>query len=62
MTTARAYVTNIAAPAFWQLGILWKIVASGVQTGGRFAALEQFVTPGGGQPAHTHHTTKAYMS
>jgi quercetin dioxygenase-like cupin family protein len=55
MNTARAYVMNSAdAPAFWQLGDLWRLMASGVQTGGSFAALDQSVVPGGGPPTHMH--------
>jgi quercetin dioxygenase-like cupin family protein len=55
MNTARAYVMNSAdAPAFWQLGDLWRLMASGVQTGGSFAALDQLVVTGGGPPTHMH--------
>lgn len=56
MTTARAYiVTADKAPAFWQIRNLWHVMATGVQTGGSFCAIDQMVnTDGGGPPTHTH--------
>lgn len=56
MTTARAYVVASAdAPAFWQIRNLWRVVATGIQTGGSFCAVDQLVNrDGGGPPAHTH--------
>ena len=54
--TARAYVMRPDdAPAFWQIRNLWHVVATGVQTGGSFCAIDQIVnTNGGGPPTHYH--------
>ncbi|MBC7799090.1 MAG: cupin domain-containing protein, partial [Gemmatimonadaceae bacterium] len=56
MTTARAYVMHPDdAPGFWQLGNLWRVMATGVQTGNSFCLLDQLVMPDGGGPCtHTH--------
>ena len=56
MTTARPYiVTPDTAPNFWQIRNLWRVMATGIQTGGSFCALDQLVTTdGGGPPTHTH--------
>ena len=54
--TERAYVLRPGeAPAFWQIGNLWRAMATGVQTGNRFCLLDQVCTSdGGGPPTHTH--------
>lgn len=56
MTTARPYVVSSNdAPTFWLLGNLWRVVATGIQTGGSFCAVDQIMShSGGGPPAHTH--------
>jgi len=56
MTTARAYVMRPDdAPAYWQIRNLWHVMATGVQTGGSFCAIDQMVnTNGGGPPTHYH--------
>lgn len=56
MMTARPYiVTPDTAPSFWQIRNLWRVMATGIQTGGSFCALDQLVsTDGGGPSAHTH--------
>ncbi|HEY0780285.1 MAG TPA: cupin domain-containing protein [Gemmatirosa sp.] len=56
VSTARAYVaTPDDAPGFWQLGNLWRVMASGIQTDNTFCLLDQLVTPNGGGPCtHTH--------
>ena len=56
MNTARAYVaTPDTAPAFWQIGNLWRVMATGVQTDNSFCLLDQLVMPDGGGPCtHTH--------
>ena len=55
-TTAPAYVVRPDdAPAYWQIRNLWHVVATGVQTGGSFCAIDQLVnTDGGGPPTHYH--------
>ena len=56
-TTARAYVaTPYDSPAFWQLGNLWRVMATGVLTGNSFCLLDQLVTPKGGGPCTHAHT------
>ncbi len=59
MTTARAYVVALDdAPAFWQIGNLWRVMATGVQTGNSFCLLDQIVTDGGGGGPCTHTHTQ----
>ena len=55
-TRPRGYVqTPEDAPGFWQLGNLWRIMASGYQTGNALCLIDQLVTPKGGGPgAHMH--------
>lgn len=53
--TARAYVTNVdTAPAYWMIGICWRMLATGVQTGGTFVLADQLVPPGAGPRTHVH--------
>lgn len=44
------------SPAYWQIGNLWQVMATGVQTDNAFTLLDQIVhTGGGGGPmTHTH--------
>lgn len=58
-TTSRAYaVTSDDAPAFWQIGNLWRVMATGVQTDNTFCLLDQIVTAGGGGGPCTHTHTQ----
>ena len=52
----RGYVmTPDEAPRFWQLGNLWRVVASGHLTGGSLSLIDQLVThEGGGPSTHMH--------
>ena len=51
----RGYVmTPAEAPRFWQLGNLWRIVASGHLTGGSVSLSDQLVGDGGGPSTHMH--------
>ena len=52
----RGYVmTPEEAPRFWQLGNLWRVVASGHLTGGSLCLIDQLVTDDGGGPStHLH--------
>ena len=53
--TARAYTTDVdAAPAYWMIGICWRLLATGVQTGGSFCLADQLVPPGTGPRMHVH--------
>ena len=54
---AKAFVTHSdESPAYWQIGNLWQVMATGVQTDNSFTLLDQIVhTGGGGGPiTHTH--------
>lgn len=42
-------------PAFSAVGDVYRILASGEQTGGAYALTEARVLPGGGPPPHIHH-------
>jgi quercetin dioxygenase-like cupin family protein len=42
-------------PAFSAVGDVYRILASGEQTGGAYALSEARVLPGGGPPPHIHH-------
>lgn len=49
------YVTNIdEAPAYWQVGILWLMLATGAQTGGEYSLMWQLCPKdsGPGPPYH----------
>lgn len=59
MSTARnkvvPYIMNRdVAPAYWEVDILWLLLADGAQTGGAFSLLEQLCPKGSGPPPHTH--------
>ena len=56
MNTSRAMITHARdAPAYWQIGNLWRVMATGVQTGNSFCLLDQILTGGrGGPQTHTH--------
>lgn len=52
---ATAYVANQAdAPAYWQVGILWVMLATGDQTGGRYSLMWQRCPEGSGPSPHYH--------
>ena len=56
-TTARGFVVQSDdAPGFWQLGNLWRVMATGVQTGNSFCLINQLVMAGGGGPCTHAHT------
>lgn len=53
--TARAYLTDESkAPGYWMIGVLWRILATGVQTGGSFCLLNQVCSTGSGPTCHEH--------
>ena len=45
---------NDEAPAYWFLDILWIVLASGEETGGRFTIMEQLMPQGSGPGPHVH--------
>jgi len=51
----KAYERNRnKAPAYWQLDILWLILASGEDTGGAFSVMEELCPKDSGPPPHIH--------
>ncbi len=42
------------APAYWEVDILWLLLADGRQTGGAFSQFEQLCPKDSGPPPHTH--------
>lgn len=42
------------APRFWQMGIMWSVLASGDQTGGAYTVMEQLMPHKAGPPPHRH--------
>ncbi len=54
-TPYMAYVANQAdAPAYWQVGILWVMLATGDQTGGNYSVMWQLCPEGSGPSPHFH--------
>ena len=46
--------TRDDAPAYWSQDILWLILASGNDTGGRWSMMEELCPKGSGAPPHRH--------
>jgi mannose-6-phosphate isomerase-like protein (cupin superfamily) len=42
------------APAYWQMGILWIMLATAEDTGGEFTLMEQLMAAGPQAPPHLH--------
>ncbi|KAF4620118.1 hypothetical protein G7Y89_g14702 [Cudoniella acicularis] len=56
---AKPFVTNHDdSPAYWQIGNLWQVMATGVQTDNTFCLLDQVVVTGGGGGPVTHSHTQ----
>lgn len=54
-TPQAAYAMNlIDAPAYWQVGILWVMLATGDQTGGHYSLMWQLCPKGSGPSPHYH--------
>ena len=53
---AKAFVeTEDRAPGFWQIGILWRVLATGLKTGGSLCFLDEVVAnEPGGPVTHSH--------
>ena len=45
---------NADAPAYWQVDILWLILATGETTSGRYSLMEELCPKDSGPPPHTH--------
>ena len=53
--TSRAYATQTeTAPGFWMIGILWRMLATGIQTGTAMCLLDQSCPAGSGPTRHAH--------
>ena len=53
--TSRAYVTHAdTAPGFWMIGVLWRVLATSIQTGNSMCLLDQICSTGSGPTRHTH--------
>ncbi len=48
------------APAFWEVDILWLILADATQTGGALTMMEQICPRNSGPPPHTHAQQESY--
>ena len=60
-TEATAFELNRnQAPAYWEVDILWLLLAAGEQTGGAFSQLEQLCPNNSGPPPHTHTQTENF--
>ena len=47
--TSRSYVTHAdTAPGYWMIGVLWRVLATGVQTGNAMCLLDQLCSKGSG--------------
>lgn len=46
------------APAYWQMGILWIMLATAADTGGQFTLIEQLMAEGPQAPPHLHETQR----
>ncbi len=51
---------NTQAPAYWQVDILWLILASSAQTGGSYTLLEEFCPQDSGATPHYHDQDEAF--
>lgn len=52
--TAAFALNRDAAPAYWQVDILWLVLADGSQTGNSFSLIEELCPRDSGPPPHTH--------
>ena len=53
--TARAFANHADdAPGYWMIGVLWRVLATGVQTGGAMCLLDQACSKGSGPARHVH--------
>ena len=53
--TSRPYVTHAdTAPGYWMIGVLWRVLATSVQTGNAMCLLDQLCSKGSGPTRHSH--------
>lgn len=53
-------LNNTQAPAYWQVDILWILLASSEQTGGSYTLLEQLCPQDSGPSPHYHDQDEAF--
>lgn len=53
-------LNNAQAPAYWQVDILWILLASSEQTGGSYTLLEQICPKDSGPSPHYHDQDEAF--
>jgi quercetin dioxygenase-like cupin family protein len=53
-------LNHAASPAYWQVDILWTILASGDQTGGSYSLMEELCPKDSGPPPHFHDQDEAF--
>ena len=52
---SRAHATHgDTAPNYWMIGVLWRMLVTGVQTGGSLCLLDQVCSSGSGPTRHAH--------
>jgi hypothetical protein len=60
-TPKHAYMEhNTNAPAYWQVGILWAMLATSDQTNGQFSLMEEWCPKDSGPPPHYHDQDEAF--
>jgi quercetin dioxygenase-like cupin family protein len=60
-TAAHPYVVqNTTAPAYWYLGLLWAMLATGEQTAGSYSLMEEWCPKNSGPPPHYHEQDEAF--
>jgi quercetin dioxygenase-like cupin family protein len=60
-TAAYPYVTqNTTAPAYWNVGILWAMLATGDQTAGSYSLMEEWCPKDSGPTPHYHDQDEAF--
>ncbi len=53
--TSRSFLTHAdTAPGYWMIGVLWRVLATGVQTGNSMCLLDQVCSKGSGPARHVH--------
>ncbi len=60
-TAAHPYVVqNTTAPAYWDVGILWAMLATGDQTAGGYSLMEEWCPKDSGPTPHYHDQDEAF--
>ena len=60
-TSAQPYVLqNTTSPAYWNVGILWVMLATGDQTAGSYSLMEEWCPKDSGPTPHYHEQDEAF--